>query len=598
MATWTDLLNDESVRLRLLLLVMLAGLGGLAAAFWDIQVRREPEFQSSEFRQSMRQVRLPGPRGSLWDRKGTLLVGNRPSYGIAIYVEELRQRGPLSNTVDRVEGVLDLLSRRLELPRAVSRDDILVHVRKRRPLPLLAWRDIDERAMARWAETADPLPGVDLFAEPARYYPDPDVAPHVLGHVGRLDPDDQAEQFDYYLPDMEGRSGMERALNARLSGRAGGRLLQVDASGFTHREFSAVAPRPGEDVILTLDLDVQRMVERELAGERGACVILDPRNGDVLALASAPDYRLDDLRFVSRYAQMAADPDRPFVNRAIAGVYPPGSIFKPLVAIAAFESGRVDAHTVVDCPGYFAIGNFRINCWRREGHGPLALRKAIEQSCNTYFCAVAAQCGHARVHQVGEALGLGRRTGIELPGESTGLMPDAAWKERVHHDGWRPGDTANASIGQGFVLVTPIQMAMFGAALANGGMVYRPRLVADARAGDLIRQLRWPPATLALLHAGMVDVVNGPSGTGRRAAVPGMTVAGKTGSAEYGPRERRRKYAWMLAYAPAEAPRYVVVVVLEDSVSGGLSAAPRVQRLLAGLLALEQGLRFEPEAQG
>lgn len=598
MATWTDLLNDEAIRLRLLLLIMLTGFGALSVSFWDIQVRREPEFQSSEFQQSMRRVRLPGPRGSLWDRHGVLLAGNRPSYGIAIYVEELRQRGHLSNTVNRVESVIELLGGRLGLQREVTRDDILVHIRKRRPLPLLAWRGIDERVMARWAEISEPLPGVDVLAEPVRHYPDPALAAHVLGHVGRLDPGDEVESFDYHLPDMEGRSGMERALDSRIRGEAGGQLLQVDASGFTHREHSIRPPRPGEDVVLTLDAEIQRMSERELLGERGACVVLDPRNGNILALASSPTFRIDDMRDVGRYAELAADPSRPFVNRAIAGVYPPGSIYKPLVAIAAMENGRADPDTVFDCPGYFAIGNFRIGCWRKEGHGPLALRRAIEQSCNTYFCALAAQCGYPRIYHMGEALGLGRRTGIELPGESAGLLPDAAWKLRTQRDGWRPGDTANASIGQGYVLVTPLQMAMYAATIANGGKVYRPRLVADSAAGDLVNEMGWSPATLAAIRGGMIDVVNAISGTGKRAALPQVTVAGKTGSAEYGPREQRRKYAWMMAYAPAEAPRYVVVIVLEDAISGGLSTAPHIRQLLSGIMALEQGIRLDADAQG
>ncbi|MCC6297253.1 MAG: penicillin-binding protein 2 [Pseudomonadales bacterium] len=594
---WTELLNDEGIRLRMLLVGMLGAFLALAAFFWNVQVTRHREFQSSQVQQSMRGVRLPGPRGRIWDRSGVLLAGNRPSYAIALYVEELRQPGNASNTVNKVEAVLDTLSRRLGVPRALTREQIVMHIGKRRPLPLVAWRGIDTRVMARWAEMPDPMAGVDIVVEPVRDYPEPTLAAHVLGYVGRLDPG-RGEDFDYYLPDMEGRSGMELTLNSRLAGEAGGRLLQVDASGFMHREHSVKAPRPGEDVVLTLDAAIQRLAEAALAGERGACVVLDPRNGNVLALASAPGYSIDALRDVALGAKLAVDPGRPYVNRAIAGAYPPGSTFKPLVAIAALENKRATAETVFDCPGYYDLGGLKIGCWRTSGHGPLAMRMAIEQSCNAYFCALGIQCGYPRMFHMAEAVGFGHATGIELAHEGSGLLPDAPWKERVHHDGWRSGDTANISIGQGYLLVTPLQMAVFAATIANGGYVYRPRLVAEHPEGDLVNDMRWSPDTLELVRGGMTDVVESPTGTGKRAKLTDVRVAGKTGSAEYGPREKRRKYAWMLTFAPAESPRYVAVMVLEDAISGGISTAPRIHDLLTGIFSLEHGLAAPVSPEG
>ena len=593
---WTELLSDEGIRLRILLIGMLLVFLGLGTVFWNIQVVRQTEFQSTQNRQTVRGVRLPGPRGRLWDRHGTLLAGNRPSYGIAIYVGELRQPGSASNTLNKIEQALDTVSRHVGLPRQITRDEIAVHVRKRRPLPLVAWSDIDARAMARLAEMPNPPPGVDIVAEPVRYYPTPTLAPHVLGYVGRLDPDD--DSYDYYLPDMEGRAGMELTLNKRLSGEAGGRLLQVDASGFTHREQSTRNPRPGEYVVLTLDAQIQRLVEAGLTGERGACVVLDPRNGDVLAMASSPAFLITDLRDVKRYAALATDPGSPFLNRALGSAYPPGSIFKPLVAFAALENNRITADDLIDCPGYYALGTMRIRCWRTTGHGPVAMRKAIEQSCNTYFCQLGTQCGYSRIYHMAEAAGFGRRTGIELPGEARGLLPDAEWKQRVQRDGWRAGDTANISIGQGYLLATPLQMAMFAATIANGGHVYRPRLVADHKQGELINDMAWSPQTLAVVRGGMLDVVESPVGTGKRVKLEDVHVAGKTGSAEYGPRDKRRKYAWMIVFAPVESPRYALAMVLEDAVSGGMSTAPRMRDLLAGIFALEQALPPDGPAGG
>lgn len=574
----------------MLMVAVVAAFFGLGAFFWDIQVVRQSEFATSQQRQSMRRVRLPGPRGCIWDRNGVLLAGNRPSYGVALFVEELRQPGPTSNTVTKVETVLEQLSRQLGLKRNLTREEIATHIRKRRPLPLIAWRDIDEHTMARWAEAPGPLPGVDVVAEPVRYYPDPALAAHVLGHVGSLEPD-FSESYDFYIPEMQGKSGMEQTLNDRLAGEAGGRLLEVDASGFTHREQSARNPRPGEDVVLTLDARIQKLAEAELVGGRGACVVLDPRNGNVLALASSPTFRIADLRDLGRYRLLAADPDRPFINRAIAGMYPPGSTFKPLIAVTALENGRATPATVFDCPGYFALGGMRIQCWRTIGHGPLEMRKSIEQSCNTYFCNLGMQCGYPRIFHMAEAAGFGRQTGIELPHEAAGLLPDSAWKQRVRHEGWRPGDTANISIGQGYLLATPLQMAMFVGTIANGGRVYRPRLVAERAEGDLLNDMGWSAATLALVRGGMTDVVQSPTGTGKRAAIEGVTVAGKTGSAEYGPREQRKKYAWMTVFAPADAPRYAVAFVLEDAVSGGISTAPHIHNLLSGMFSLERALQ-------
>jgi penicillin-binding protein 2 len=587
-------LDSELWRARIVLAAMLLALLGLTGVLWGVQVRQAPEFRSSLDRQSVRRVRLPAVRGAILDRNGQCLADNRPSYCMAVYVEELRRPGRIERTIENVERVVAALAAVLELPVEIDRDAIDRHLRMQRPLPLLVWRDMGPDALARWAESDTAFPGVDIYVEPVRVYPHGSAAAHVLGYVGRADPDPDAEPYHYYVPEMDGANGVELVYNARLTGEAGGRLLRVDASGYKHAEIGEREPVPGSDIVLTLDIRLQALAERVIAGRRGAVVVLDPRNGDVLAMASAPGF--DPSQFSpaldpADWARLKSDPDKPFFNRAISGAYPPGSTFKPIVAFAALENGRAEPETVFDCPGYFEVGGVRFRCWRSAGHGRIAMVKALEQSCNAYFCQLGLQCEYPRIYHMADALGLGRRTGIDLPGEGTGLLPSNAWKRRTQGDSWRAGDTCNASIGQGALAFTPLQMAVATAAIANGGSVYRPRLRFEPGArGELVNAMRWSARALRTVRQGMYDVVQAPSGTGKRVRIEAAAMGGKTGTAEYGPRENRRKYTWMVVFAPFEAPRYAVAAVIEDAVSGGITVAPRLRVLMDGAFRLEAGL--------
>jgi len=581
------------MRLRVVIVAMAAALLFLGVVLWRVQVLSSGKYVTSLEQQSMRRVRLPGARGKVWDRNGVCLADNRPSYCVAIYVEELRQAGRWRKTVDRVEGAVQQLAELFGVPPQITREDIDRHVRKRLAMPFLAWRDIDEKMLSRWAESGLQMPGVDVYIEPVRVYPQGKLAAHVLGYVGRADPkQDLDEPFHFYLPEMEGARGIEAVMNDTLTGMPGGRLIRVDASGFKHERIGERSPTPGHDVTLAIDARIQGIAEKVIAGEEAAVAILDPSNGDVLALASSPAF--DPNVFspaVSKddWDALRNDSDQPLVNRTIAEVYPPGSTFKPMVSIAAINGQRAVATTGFDCPGYFALGSTRFKCWRTSGHGSLGMVKALEQSCNAYFCQLGLRCGHERIHNTAAEVGFGRRTGIDLVGEVAGILPNDAWKRRRMRDAWRPGDTCNMSIGQGFLSVTPLQMAVFTAAIANGGYVYRPRVVrqdGDAD-GELVRTLSWTAASLSTVRRGMYDVINAERGTGKRARVEGVTIAGKTGTAEYGPRGARKKHAWMLVYAPFERPRIALAMVVEEAVSGGVSVAPRVRELLAGVFGVE-----------
>lgn len=597
--------DDEVLRVRLVLVVMLLMTVFLGGWLWRIQVTRGPRFEEDQNRQSMRRVRIPGVRGRLYDRAGRVVADNRPSYTVSIYLEELRQPGPWDRTIDRVEALIAELEGVIGVPSILTRDDIRNHIRRRLPLPLVAWRNLDDKAIARFAEQAARAPGVDIQAESMRVYPFHKLAGQTLGYVGRADIEqDKTEPYHFYLPEVSGRSGLERSLDEYLRGEAGGRLLRVDVTGYRRYDFKQREPKPGRDVMLTLDMRAQELAENALGNDAGAVAILDPRNGDVLALASNPGFDPND--FIpgissARWKELSEDPQTPMLNRAVAGGYAPGSTFKPITALAALESGRVSRSDIYNCPGYFQLGKATFRCWFHPGHGSLPLRRAIEQSCNVYFFHAALAAGADRVQEMATRMGLGAKTGVELEYEAGGLVPTDGWKRRTAHDGWRDGDTCNIAIGQGALITTPLQMALVTSVLANGGHLYRPRLVRGVRDfGDgafvlqppeAAREMNWAPANIDVVRQGMRDVVNGERGTARRVALPGITIAGKTGTAEFGRKEDRKRHAWMIAFAPFEAPRYAVALLVDEGISGGETAAPRMRELLKGLLT-------PPESEG
>lgn len=602
-------MRDDSralIRIGILTVLMLGGLLFLAAALWRIQVWKGEHYALNAREQSLRMVRIPADRGRIFDRNGVCLADNSPSFSLCVFVEEFRKPGRWDYTAEAVGRQLKGVAVTIDRPVEISGVDFTNHIRRRLPLPLVAWTNLDARAMARFAENQWRFQGVEIVATPARNYPQRSRAAHVLGYVGKIDlKQGEKQEYDYMLPELTGKSGLERRYDGDLTGTPGRRVLRVDASGFMSGVMQETDPVPGRDLLLTIDARIQGMAEAALAGERGAAIVIDPQSGDVLALASSPTF--DPNLFVAGVprdvwsALNADDSDLPMMNRAVGSFYPPGSLFKPIVGIAGLENHLWDPDTVVMCPGYYLLGSKQIGCWNINGHGPLAMRKAIEGSCNTYFITLGVTIGYPAIYRTAEAMGLGKKTGIELDGELGGLLPDAAWKRAQYKDSWRDGDTCNASIGQGFVGVTPLQMASVCATIANGGRVYRPRLVRGTRpagsasepdpAPDLVRDLNWSPRTLSVIRGGMRDVVNSPTGTGKNARLANVVVAAKTGTAEVGRKGEGKKHVWMMAFAPFDEPRYAVAMVIEEGVSGGSTVGPKVGKLLEAIFS-------EAEAHG
>jgi penicillin-binding protein 2 len=593
--------QDEFIKIRLLTLVMISVLIVLLAMLWRIQVSRGEGYRESLARQSLRRIRIPAQRGRILDRNGVCLADNRPGYNVALYLEEIRRKGSTIQTLQYALALIDEMSDLLGRPAEISESDLRSHMRRRLPLPLILWQDLDAADIARLAEQGERFPGTELVVEPIRHYPQGSLAAHLLGQVGRAgDSGDEDREYHYTLRDTEGKRGLELTCNRWLSGTPGEQVVRIDVAGFRHEENAAHAPVPGADVTLSLDVRIQRLAEQALANETGAVVVLDVRSGDVLGLASEPGY--DPNIFVPAISDgdwkaLLADPGRPLINRAVSEIYAAGSIFKPVVALAALASGRTRAETVHACPGYFQLGSVRFHCWNANGHGSIGLRKAIEQSCNVYFCAMGMQCGYPPIVALARDLGFGARTGIDLDVEAEGLVPDDEWKRKAWHDGWRSGDTCNLSIGQGALSVTPLQVAVMTAALANGGTVFRPRLIREVRNreggliqrydGERIRSVDLKPEHLAAVRRGMHDVVEAPEGTAHRARIEAVEMAGKTGTAEYGQKGAGRKHVWMILYAPYDQPKYAVAMVLDDGVSGGQTVAPRMRALMNSLFGGE-----------
>ncbi len=571
-------------KLLLALGLFLIGFIALAHRLWVVQVVEGGEYSGAQSAQSYRRVETPGLRGRIFDRNGILLAENRPVYSVAIYCEELRQPGKWDNTIAAVNRCIDDLSLRLGLPREVTLKDVRRHVYQALPMPFQVFHDVDFRTVAYITEHAAELPGVVIQSFARRVYPHGSLAAHVLGYVGYASERRQDEiRWHYRLPEVVGRSGIEARYDDLLSGESGESLLRVDSRGYAHERWVARKQRAGSDLMLTLDIRLQQTAERALANRAGAVVALDPRNGDVLVMASAPAYDPNGMVppvASAFYKQLLQDEQRPLFNRALQGIYPPGSVFKPFVAIAAQEY-NYNAATLHECSGIYAEYGCKLRCANRYGHGELDMREALMKSCNPYFCALGTKIGMDAIAATAEQAGFGSRTGIDLPGEAKGLMPTPTWKEASGRGKWRVSDTAQSSIGQGMILATPLQLAHATGALAMEGDMRRPRLVAVGTQGELQRHLPWTHDAIRAVIDGMEMVVAG--GTGQTMRLEGVEVAGKTGTAEFidSKTRSRKKRVWCTAFAPAETPEIVVVAMLEDGVGGGRDAGPIVQKVLA-----------------
>src|SRR5262245_51561088 len=569
----------------------LAGLGLLiiVVQLWYLQVISGDHFREASDKNRMRVRPVAAPRGILYDRHHVPLVDNRPAFTLSLIPRELEEADDRSAVLGRVSALLGIPYK--ELVDAIARvpGDSIAPVRVRRGLTLDDVAKIEEWKLE--------LPGVIVEVEPQRVYPTSRFAAHLLGYVREVS-EEQLRQGRYRRGDMVGQTGLERVLDDHLRGQDGGESIEVDAAGRQLGVIQRTEPSPGAEVITTIDRRIQEAAERAMEGRAGAVVVMDPRNGDVLAMVSTPAFDID--RFtgtVDRAAWLAVlkDPAHPLMNRAIQSQYAPGSVFKIVVAAAGLQEGTLTPMDKVRCTGAFHIGGVTFKDWKDDGHGTVDLLRAINQSCNVYFYYYGLKIGAAAITRYAEMFGLGQPTGIGFSGEKPGLIPQPRRpRGRRGGGGWPAGETVNMSIGQGALLVTPMQVARLMAAVANGGVVWRPRVVQRVMrgstvvwsdGGEVAGHVELSPMVWAFLRQSLWSVVN-QWGTGAAARIPGLDIAGKTGTAQMIAKSRADKgedHAWFASFAPAKAPEVVVVVFVERGGKGGQVAAPIARRIYQAL---------------
>src|SRR5437868_1126493 len=621
-------------RLQFLALLFLAGLGALLGRLWYVQVAHGPEWTAKIRGSSEATVRIPSVRGEIRDRNGTTLVQNRASYEVDFYLPEMvkgyRERvgpPPLTEYRSTINGMPKDLKEPdivkivnsgivprlddLDLARDYNSLQLQRHFRTNTEVPYSYLKDIDFETMAKFSEHDVGLPGVDISIKPVRSYVYGALASHLLGYVGP--PDDtnkeEAKKYTFYQGDVEGKSNIESAMDQWLRGKPGVRHLRRNAKGSIDGVLRETPPEQGANVFMTLDARVQAVAEEALrAVSRAAAVVVDPNNGNVLAMVSVPSF--DPNTFIPSikakdWQALQKDEARPLVNRAISA-FPPGSTFKIVTSLAGLRRNMSNAR--FNCSGGVSYGDHYFRCWVAEkggAHGTLGLTDAIKVSCDSFFYQYGNAAGIDLIDKTGNAMGLGKETGIHLTCEQLGIMPGPEWMA-IHYprERWSQAYTANVSIGQGYVLASPLQMAMAYAAVANGGVSYYPRLVdkvlnqdgspaldengvpispqpkvdADLR-NDFSRE------QIEMVRRGLWKVVNEDGGTGGRARLKDVQVAGKTGTAQASTNGKKDTIAWFCCFAPFDQPKYVVAVMVQGGEHGGGGAAPIATRIMERTLA-------------
>ena len=576
-------------RTRLLFLYVFGAVCLCAIAYWFVQVIRGPYYSELAENNQYQENRISAPRGKILDRSGeTVLLDNRPAFNLYIIPERCDN---LQETIQLLRGLVSLGSQELAAIR-----------QRRRVLrsfqPLLIKEDIPFELMAYFEARATRYPWLYLAVEHKRSYTHGETASHLLGHVGEIS---EAQLNAGVLPDARpgeiiGQAGIERQYNPTLSGRDGKFVQVVDSVGRVIREVSRDHPLPGNDVLLTIDFRLQRKAEELFRDKAGALVALDVHNGELLALVSAPGF--DPNRYVELFPTLASDESSPLLNRAISSKFSPGSVWKVLIAAAALQEGIITPEKKEFCAGAVNLAGRFFHCNKSSGHGWVDLVEAITHSCNVYFYKLGHKLGIERVAKWARRFGFGDLSGVDLPYEVSGLVPTPEWKQRVYKEKWYPSETVSVSIGQGPLEVSPLQMAVFMAAVANGGKLVRPHLVLGVRGLDGTVNLLPSPQTtsvgvdaehLSWIRKGMYGTVNR-GGTAVRARIPQISAAGKTGTAQVIRKrlgvkpedlpEELRHHAWFVCFAPYENPEIAVCVFVEHGGTSSISSVPLAAEFL------------------
>ena len=547
----------------------------LITGFWVLQVRDGESNSQLAERNRVKTVPVLAPRGKLLDRDGRVIVDNQAAFTLLLTRENLNP--------DHIDGIaaglhMDPEEIRARLKRFASRPKYV---------PLMIKQDLT-RAEITFVEAhrdSGTFPEMELVQNQRRLYPQNGLAAHAIGYVGEVsEPELETPEFAKYSQGaMVGKAGLERQYNDLLIGVDGERRVVVDSSGREHEVLESIEATPGNNLQLTLDLDLQAVAELALEGQRGAVVALDPRSGEVLAMVSRPAF--DPNAFAGHlspeyWKELTSGTDNPMLNRAIQAQFAPGSTFKPIMALAGLETSTIDDHSTFHCPGGATFYGRYFKCWQKKGHGTVDVHQAIVQSCDVFFYNLGNKLGIDQIAMYAEMAGIGKKTGIDLPGEAEGLMPSSKWKLRTQRQKWYAGETISVAIGQGAVTVTPLQLASAIGGIVSGGVWYKPHLVKVAAALEP-RRADLRPESVATIVAGMYGVVN-EGGTGAAARIEGVEFSGKTGSAQRVSNDLRKSglldsdedkdNGWFVGFAPRQNPEIVVAVLLEGGEHGALAA--------------------------
>jgi penicillin-binding protein 2 len=591
-------------RLMVVVLLMLAVFSGLAYRYYTLQITDYQSYQTQSERNRVQLRPVPPVRGLIFDRNGILLAENRPSYQLAV----VRER------VEDLEVALGQLKDLLGL----SDEEIAGFYKRskgRRPFQSIALKlQLNEEDIALMAVNRHKFPGVEVEALAKRFYPKGELFAHVSGYVGRINQAEEAriDKQNYAGTDYIGKSGLEKYYEDILHGEVGYENVETNARGRVLRVLERIEPKPGGDLILNLDAKVQEIAVNALAGQRGAVVAIDPKTGGVIVLVSTPSF--DPNLFVNGisntdYDRLNKSLDLPLFNRALQGQYPPGSTIKPIIGLAGLEYNLMEPSTIVKDPGWYQLPNDerRFRDWKKRGHGnKVNLHLAIEQSCDVYFYHLANKMGVDRLHDFAEQFGLGARTGIDLYNEKTGILPSSKWKRRVKNQVWFPGETLNIGIGQGYMLTTPLQLAVATAAIANRGLKHTPKILKSVsgevpikNSGErfkLIKESNWD-----LIFDAMAAVVHAPRGTAHsKSKNMQYKAAGKTGTAqvigiaqdeEYDATKiskRNWDHGLYIGFAPLEDPVIAVAVIVENG-DGSSAAVPIARKVMDAYILGQDG---------
>ena len=587
---------DITRRARILLYIALGAFALLLGRLYWLQVAQYDRFRNLSENNRLRLRTVRAPRGLILDRKGRAIAETQGSFDLVCTPVD----------VEDLEGEIRLLSQIVEFD--ADEDEILDKIRKARKgnpfTAITVARDMRFEQISVLEFNRESLPGFTVTVEAKRSYPFGPAFAHVLGYVGEASPEEMEQSADARLAmgDLIGKYGLERLMDNVLRGVNGGRKVEVDAAGRDRRMVEEVPSRTGGTVYTSLDADLQKAAQEAMGTRAGAVIALAPKTGEVLAFYSAPAFDPNVFARGIRRADwqtLNADPRKPMQNKGLQGTYAPGSTVKPFLALAALEEKVQDTGRTVSCPGSFRLGNRVFRCWKEKGHGTVDMYRAVVQSCDVYFYTLGLRLGPDRVAKLEKEAGLGTITGIDLPGERKGLVPDSEWKQKVMKDRWHDYESVILGIGQGAIHLTPLGMVVGYAALATGGQVMRPRVATkvvrmdgkmEERPPDELRAVPWNAENVGFIRKALAGVVND-YGTGGVAKLQGITVGGKTGTAQVASVKGKmiksedlpyqiRDHAWFVAFAPVEDPQICVVAMVEHGGHGGSAAAPIVKAVM------------------